>query len=496
MIQVIGLGYADEKSLPLEILQILKSGKPLWLRTEKHPVVSWLKEKGIQFHTFDHHYEEQSDFASVYDQIVHSLLRLAKKEPSLIYAVPGHPMVAERTVQLLLEYCERAAIEVEVIGGTSFLDGLFSRLKFDPIEGFALLDGTNLRNSQLNPSVHQVIGQVYSRMVASDVKLTLLEIYPAETPITIATAIGIPQLEEITTVPLYQLDHEERFTDFTSLYVPPVKDPLVVPRRFETLVYIFEYLRGPNGCPWDRKQTHESLRPFLIEEVYEFFEAVANRDQAAMEDELGDVLLQVLLHAQIAKESDAFDIYDVIENLAKKMIRRHPHVFGHQQLLTSSQVVQNWEEIKKKEKNRKESSSVLEGIPLGLPALTYAYQLQKKSAKVGFDWDRKEVLAAKITEELLELFQAKTKKEMNEEMGDLLFVVANLARAFEIDPEIALLDACIKFQKRFKYIEQKAEEIGKTLQEVGVDQMNQWWDEAKKHFAQEKEMESSSRIPK
>lgn len=496
MIQVIGLGYADEKSLPLKILHILESGKPLWLRTEKHPVVSWLKEKGIQFHTFDRHYEKQSDFASVYDQIVHSLLRLAKKEPSLIYAVPGHPMVAERTVQLLLEYGEQEDIAVEIMGGTSFLDGLFSRLKFDPIEGFALLDGTDLSSSQLNPSVHQVIGQVYSRLVASDVKLTLLEIYPAETPITIATAIGIPQLEEITTVPLYQLDHKEWFSDFTSLYVPPIKDPLVMPRRFETLVYIFEYLRGPNGCPWDQKQTHKSLRPFLIEETYEFLEAVTNHDQVAMEDELGDVLLQVLLHAQIAKESDGFDIYDVIENLAKKMIRRHPHVFGDQQVDTTSQVLQNWEEIKKKEKSRKEQSSVLEGIPQGLPALTFAYQLQKKSAKVGFDWERKEELAAKITEELLELFQAKTKMEMEEEMGDLLFVVANLARAFEIDPETALLDACLKFQKRFMYIEKKAEEIGKTLQELSIDQMNRWWNEAKKHFVQEQEMESSSRIPK
>lgn len=480
MIRVVGLGYADEAALPVEIVNILESEKPLWLRTEKHPVVSWLKEKGIQFQAFDDHYEDQTDFASVYDQIVASLFKLAKEESTLIYAVPGHPMVAERTVQLLLEQCDQEGVMVEIVGGTSFLDGIFSRLKFDPIEGFSLLDGTNLSKHQLNPSVHQLIGQVYSRLVASDVKLTLMEVYPVDTPITIATSIGNPHLEKITTLPLYQLDHEEMFTDFTSLYVPPINDPLVLPRRFETLVYLFEYLRGPEGCPWDRKQTHKSLRQYLIEETYEFLEAVAVDDEEAMEDELGDVLLQVMLHAQIAKESESFDIYDVVENLVKKMIRRHPHVFGDQKVDTASKVIQNWEEIKSKEKNQQKRSSILEGIPQGLPALTLAYKLQKKSAKVGFDWERKEELGAKITEELLELFQAKTKEEVDEEMGDLLFVVANLARVFGVEPETALMDACHKFRRRFGYIEKKAKEKEKNLQEITVDQMNRWWNEAKK----------------
>ncbi len=480
MIRVVGLGYADEALLPVEILQILKSGQPLWLRTEKHPVVSWMREKGIQFQTFDDHYEEQTDFASVYDQIVASLFQLAKKESTLIYAVPGHPMVAERTVKLLLEQSEQEGVKVEIVGGTSFLDGLFSRLRFDPIEGFSLLDGTNLNRQQLNPHVHQIIGQVYSRLVASDVKLTLMEVYPVDTPITIATSIGIPHLEKITTLPLHQLDHEEIFTDFTSLYIPPHRDPLDLPRRFETLVYLFERLRSPEGCPWDRKQTHKSLRPYLIEETYEFVDAVTDDDVEAMEDELGDVLLQVMLHAQIAKESESFDIYDVIENLANKMIRRHPHVFGDQQVDTAQKVVQNWEAIKSREKSQQKRTSLLEGIPQGLPALTLAYKLQKKSATVGFDWERKEDLGAKMMEELLELFQAETKTEVTEEMGDLLFVVANLARVFEVEPESALRDACRKFRRRFEYIEKKAKEIGKNVQSVTVDQMNQWWNEAKK----------------
>jgi len=480
-IQVVGLGYADEKKLPVEIVQLLKKATIIYLRTEKHPVVSWLREKGIQFHAFDHHYEEQDNFAAVYEQIVRELFQRAKKATSLVYAVPGHPMVAEQTVQLLLKRGEQEGVTVEVVGGTSFLDGLFTRLQFDPIEGFALLDGTDLRLDQLNPYLHQIIGQVYSRFVAADVKLTLLEVYPAEMPITVATSLGMPELEKIITLPLHELDHGDHFTDFTTLYLPPIKDQLDLPRRFETLDYVFAYLRGPNGCPWDRKQTHQSLRSYLIEETYEFLDAVAANDKQAMEEELGDILLQVMLHAQIARESEDFDIYDVIENLVKKMIRRHPHVFGDHQVETADQVVQNWESIKRAEKGQTESRSWLAGIPQGLPALSLAYQLQKKSAKLGFDWERKEEIAAKITEELLELFQARSKTEIHEEVGDLLFIVANLARAFNVDPEVALFDACQKFRRRFQYMEKRAAETGQTLQEVTVEQMNQWWTEAKQN---------------
>ena len=481
-IQVVGLGYADEKKLPVEILGILENAKTICLRTEKHPVVSWMKEKGIQFHAFDHYYEEQPDFTAVYERIVHSLFDRVKDESVLVYAVPGHPMVAERTVQLLLERCEQEDVAVDIVGGTSFLDGLFAKLQFDPIEGFALLDGTDLQQNQLNPYVHQIIGQVYSRFVASDVKLTLMEVYPADTSVTIATSVGIPKLEKITTLPLYELDHHDLFTDFTSLYIPPIQDQLALPRRFETLDYVFAYLRGPEGCPWDRKQTHQSLRPYLIEETYEFLDAVAADDKEAMEEELGDVLLQVMLHAQIARESEDFDIYDVIERLVKKMIRRHPHVFGDQKAETAEKVVQNWEAIKKEEKNQAESDSVLAGIPKGMPSLTLAYQLQKKAAKWGFDWERKEELGAKVTEELLELFQAESAEEIQEEMGDILFVVANLARTFGVEPEMALRDACQKFRRRFQYIEKKAKERDQHLSEVTVEQMNRWWKEAKQTF--------------
>lgn len=480
-IRVIGLGFGDETTLPYGIVQMLQAKIPIWLRTEKHPVVSWMREKGIHFQTFDHIYETQSEFSSVYEQIVNSLFSIVKEQSEVIYAVPGHPMVAEKTVQLLLEQSEELGIEVEIVGGTSFLDGVFTHLQLDPIEGFVLLDGSDLDVRQLNPFVHMLIGQVYSRMVASDVKLTLLEVYPPDTWVQIVSGSGIPQLEKMDRVPLVELDHQKLFTDFTSVYIPPIKDPLTTKRRFEALVYLFEYLRSPQGCPWDRKQTHQSLRPYLIEETYEFLEAVANGDEEAMEDELGDVLLQVMLHAQIAKESESFDIYDVIENLVQKMIRRHPHVFGANQATTAEAVTKTWAQIKKEEEdqNGKRKDSLLSRIPQGMPALPMAFQIQKIAAKEGFDWERKEEVAAKLTEELLELFQAKTQEEQTAEVGDLLFTAVNLARFFAVEPETALLDTCYKFKQRFRYLEQKAAALGVEIKEISTDQLDRWWNEAK-----------------
>lgn len=478
-IRIVGLGFGDVHTLPYGVIEVLQSNQPIWLRTAKHPVVSWMQEKGIHFQTFDEVYQTSTDFEAVYEQIVEKLLSVAKWSTEVIYAVPGHPMVAERTVQMLLNQREQTGTTIEIVGGASFLDGLFSRLEIDPIEGFALLDGSDLMSQQINPHVHLLIGQVYSRMVASDVKLTLLEVYPPETPVTIATGIGIPQLEQVTEVLLHQLDHRELFTDFTSIYLSPVSDLLKTPRRFESLVYLFEHLRGPAGCPWDRKQTHKSLRPYLVEETYEFLEAVAKNDEEAMADELGDVLLQVILHAQIAKESEAFDIYEVIENLVEKMIRRHPHVFGEQQMDTAEEVKITWDEIKQQEKREDQPTSRMSRIPQGLPALPTAYRMQKIAAKVGFDWDDKKSVAAKMTEEMLELFQAQTAEEKSEELGDLLFTVVNLARFFDTEPETALLQACYKFKQRFQFLEQKANESGESMESCAMTRLDQWWNEAK-----------------
>lgn len=219
-ITIVGLGYGDEQAISLGTLQTLESSIKVYLRTEKHPVVSWLKERGVSFSSFDSVYESNEDFESVYESIATHLIEEARAK-EIIYAVPGHPMVAERAVQLLLHQGREQCIEIDVRGGGSFLDIAFARLHIDPIEGFLFLDGNDFDETMLNPGLHLLIGQVYNRMVASDVKLTLMEKYPDEHPVKIVRALGIEGQETILELPLYELDREEHFDDLTSVYVEP-----------------------------------------------------------------------------------------------------------------------------------------------------------------------------------------------------------------------------------------------------------------------------------
>lgn len=477
---VIGLGFGDEKSLNLGTWELLKESSELWLRTEQHPVVEWIRRQGISFQTFDSVYRKHTNFEQVYEEIVHQLIKQVEEKGKVVYAIPGHPMVAERTVQLLQQQVEQLGILLDIRGGGSFLDVSFARLGMDPIEGFQLLDGNDLQGFNCNPRVHLLIGQVYDRLIASDVKLTLMEVYPEDHKVQIATALGIEGMEEITEVPLFELDHHDGYSDLTSVYVPPLQAGRGYYRRFDYLTQVIETLRSPEGCPWDREQTHESLRKYLIEESYEVIEAINEQDDEALADELGDVLLQVLLHAQIGKEEGSFEIADVIEHLTDKMIRRHPHVFGNTHVDNAEQVLVNWAEIKKQERGEeRKEESILSGIPKSYPNLLRAYEIQKKVAKVGFDWESVDEVVQKVLEELNELQLATHDKHREEEMGDLLFAVVNLARFVKVDPEQALLITNNKFQRRFSHIEQQALKQGIELSEVPMNQLDAWWNEAK-----------------
>jgi tetrapyrrole methylase family protein / MazG family protein len=480
-IVVVGLGAGDEESLSLGVLRLLKGENPVFLRTRQIPVAGWLSQQGISFATFDDVYESNHDFDTVYDQIAGRLLQAAKKNSTVIYAVPGHPMVAERTVRLLLDQGEGQGVEIDIRGGSvSFLETFFARLQVDPIEGFQLLNGTDFDSGKVNPENHLLIAQVYSRFVASEVKLTLMEIYPDDHPVKIVTACGIDGLEKITEVPLYELDRKELFSDLTSVYLPPlVKEEDLYP-RFEYLKAVIRHLRSPEGCPWDRKQTHDSLRPYLLEEAYEFLEAVEEKDSDAMAEELGDVLLQVMLHSQIASEEGTFDIHDVIRHLNAKMIRRHPHVFGNLKAETAEDVKQTWDQLKQKEKKQEESSSLLEGVPKHFPALLKAYELQKKAAKAGFDWNDAEEVLKKVQEELKEMSEAETQEEKEEELGDVLFALVNFARFLKVQPELALHGSCYKFERRFRYIESQVRMSQKSWEDFSLEELDAWWDEAKR----------------
>jgi tetrapyrrole methylase family protein / MazG family protein len=477
---IIGLGAGDLDQLPFGVYKSLKQEKNLFLRTKEHPVVVELENEGLQFQSFDSVYEKHDQFSDVYEEITETLLAEAEKAP-VTYAVPGHPLIAERTVQLLLDRGPKRNTEIEIGGGQSFLDAMFQALAIDPIEGFQLLDGTEMSKDSLVLNSHTIIGQVYDSFVASEVKLTLMEKLPDEYEVYIVTAAGSKD-EVIKKVPLYELDREMELSNLTSIYVPPVKDEEILYKDFTKLRGIISVLRGPNGCPWDKKQTHQSLKKYLIEEAYELIEAIDNDDIDHMVEELGDVLLQVMLHAQIGEDEGYFTIDDVIEGITAKMIRRHPHVFGDKKAENEEEVMKNWQEIKEQEKGGP-VKSLLEGAGKGLPNLLKAYELQKEAAKVGFDWKTAAPILDKVKEEIDELSAEITEKGQQEdiqlEYGDLLFALVNFARHYEINPEEALFKANQKFMRRFAFIEQKAAENGKTVDSYSLDELDAFWDEAK-----------------
>ena len=251
---------------------------------------------------------------------------------------------------------------------------------------------------------------------------------------------------------------------------------------FSKLIEIVDTLMGKSGCPWDKVQTRESLKPYLVEEAYEVLEALDANDPEKIKDELGDLLYQILFHSKISSMKGEFEFRDVINNLSEKMVRRHPHVFKEGELNTPDQVVKQWEEIKKNEKNQANQKSILDNIPINLPSLLRAQKLQKKAAKEGFDWDRISDVFDKLDEEIAEFKEAVLKKksaDIQNEIGDIIFVITNIAKCYKIDAEEALRSTNNKFIKRFQYIEQKIEAKGKTLKDSPLEEMERYWQEAK-----------------
>ncbi|MFD1957223.1 nucleoside triphosphate pyrophosphohydrolase [Paenibacillus thailandensis] len=487
-ITVVGLGSGDPDQLTLGVWRRLQSASRVYVRTEKHPMMAMLREHGIAYASFDYIYEQKDSFPDVYEAIADQLIAEAKGAGDpVLYAVPGHPMVAERTVQLLLQRCREEGVPLAVLGGESFLDQAFLRLGLDPIEGFVLLDAAELSPSLLRPQLHTIIGQVYDGFTASDVKLALMEIYPDDYEVVVGHALGVAGEESILRVPLYELDRTPGFGNLSLVWVPRSEDPSLLNRSFDRLHEIVAILRSPEGCPWDREQTHQSIRVNFIEELYEALEALDNDDPDGMREEFGDVLLQIMLHSQMEEEVGAFSVYDVVQTLNEKLLFRHPHVFGDLGAENANEALANWEQMKAEEKRRKgidpSKQSVLDGIPPALPALLKAYKLQKKASKVGFDWGELEPVLDKIAEELAELREAVASKDAEEqagELGDLLFAVVNAARFIGADPEEALSRTNAKFKRRFSYIEEQLRISGKQFDQTDLTEMDRWWEEAKR----------------
>lgn len=506
-ITIVGLGPGSGGELTLEALEALESAENLYLRTMIHPTVEFLREKGINFESFDDIYETRETFEEIYSGIVEKLMAEAIKGKRITYAVPGNPLIGEDSVHMLVDAAKKRGIPVRIIGGVSFLSPLLPILGLDPLNGLTLVDGAQLDLKKLNPSISTVIAQLYNDKIAADVKLTLMEVYPDEHRVLLIRAAGIKGEERAEWLPLYEIDRVKWIDHLTSLYVPPLssqrrwdKDRTACKWPLDPLVEIMEILRSENGCPWDKEQTARSLRPYVIEEAYEVVEAIDGGSPAKLREELGDLLLQVVFHAQIGREEGTFDMNSIIETIVEKMLRRHPHVFGDMKIETAQGVLMNWEKIKKAERGTDETESILDGIPRNLPALALAYKVQKKAARVGFDWEDIEGPIKKAIEEIGELKEAierfsqvgsshgkeeddelsNSSAEMEEEFGDLLFAMVNMGRFLKIEPELALRRAVNKFCRRFREIEKEAKRRGTKLEDLSLSEMDEIWEKSKK----------------
>ncbi len=467
MITITGLGPGSLERVPSPVRELLLDpARAVIVRTIRHPAASELA--GLREVVFcDDLYESAESFDDVYTAIADRVLAAAVDGP-VIYAVPGSPLVGEFAVAKIRE----SAPDAEVIPSESFVDAVLAEVGYDPLDrGLQILNGHELPDPLVldKPSI---VGHLDSPEVLADVLDAVGRVLPEDTVVTVLTGLGAPDAR-IVDGPVEEIDHGLAGVR-TSLFVDAEPGGLI------GAVRVMRRLR--EECPWDREQTHASLVKNLVEEAYELIEAIGRLPDddidwvaySAVEDELGDVLLQVLFHEAIARQSGAFDIDGVAEVLRQKLVRRHPHVFSDVEVADASEVKDNWDRIKEEERGGAPAST-LDGVPDGLPALQRASKIQNRAAKVGFDWDTATDVVPKIHEEMGELEEAMDGEgDVPSEIGDVLFSVINLSRHLGVDPELALRQATSRFEQRFRRMEEDG-----PLEGLDLEALDRRWEAAK-----------------
>jgi len=493
-IVVVGLGPGGLDHVTDETRRAIESHAHRYLRTSVHPSSSLVADAV----TFDDVYERADTFDDVYTHITDQLVAAAAEYGEILYAVPGSPLVLERTVRNLRD--SAAEIELTVLPAMSFLDVAWARLGIDPVEaGVRLVDGHDFAVAAAGERGPLLVAHTHANWVLSDIKLAV-DGASGDESVTILQALGTPD-ERLVTTTWAELDRTVDADHLTSIWIPQLAAP--VGAEYVRFHQLTRTLR--EQCPWDIDQTHDSLVPYLLEEAYEVVDAVnaLDPDRPASDDdlieELGDLLYQIEFHATIAEQEGRFTIADVASGIHDKLVRRHPHVFGtdasqagvtgdtaevdlrHDPTadLDTEQVLSNWDDIKRAEKSR---TSIFQGIPRSMPSLAYAAKVGRKASKVGFDWPDVRGAFPKIVEETGELAEAMQTGDGDHtatELGDLLFAIVNVARHLDIDPELALRAATDKFRGRFEVVEQLATERTIDLRDADVATLDELWDEAK-----------------
>jgi tetrapyrrole methylase family protein/MazG family protein len=541
---VAGLGPGAWEQVTLEVKTLLDAASTIYLRTSTHPTANHLPAH-LDVRTFDYLYEREEQFERIYRQIAEELISLASSGTSdpIIYCVPGHPAIGEASVRHLRSLASDAGITLTLVAGLSFIEPVCTALGTDPLErGLQIVDGTDLagygthttnnRKSKirvpsgrpkseeaflfspyslpvepdsfpavagLSPMYPVLLCQVYSDRVASACKLILMERYPDEHPVTVVLNAGVPGQERVIHTALAELDRNHGINHLACVYLPPL-EPLALPREFDSLVYVMGRLRGPGGCPWDREQTHDSIKHHLLEEAYETVDAMDAGDPDLLAEELGDLLLQVVFHSQLAVSAEEFTLADVVGHIVSKLVRRHPHVFGDVEVTGAEHVIRNWEVIKAGEREAKakagrkfeaaqateqglEGTGLLLSVPRAMPALERAQQLQVRAARVGFDWSDVTDVFEKVREEVSELQAEESIDRRTDELGDLIFALVNLGRWMGVNPEEALRRANDKFLRRFTDMEAAIVERGGKLRGMSIEEMDRVWEEVKRDKA-------------
>jgi tetrapyrrole methylase family protein/MazG family protein len=478
---VIGLGPAGP-DLANDLTRTALAATPhRFLRTVRHPAASLMPGAP----SFDEVYESADSFDDVYAEIVERLVAAATAHGHIVYAVPGSPLVLERSVRLLRT---DPRVATEILPAMSFLDVAYNRLRIDPVEeGVRLIDGHVFATAAAGDTGPLLIAHTHANWVLSDIKLAVDGEPPARA--VLLHHLGLPD-EQVLEVDWADIDRTIEADHLTSLYIPELAEPVgAALMRFHQLARTLR-----EQCPWDREQTHQSLVKYLVEETFETVDAInaLRADDPVTDDdlleELGDLLYQIEFHATIAEQEGRFTMADVAQGVHDKLVRRHPHVFGDVEADDTDTVLANWDAIKRAEKGR---TSVFDGVAVSLPALAYAAKIQSKAAGVGFDWPDVDGAIPKINEELEEVQDARrngTPEDVREELGDLLFSVVNVARHLKVDPETALRAAAQKFRERFATVEQLAAGRGIDLHAKSADPdaraahlalLDSLWDEAK-----------------
>ena len=466
-IDIVTLGPGSREYLTLGAMETLRKATYVVLRTGRHGAAKWLEDSGIPFETLDNIHENAEDFDEL-NTACAEYVREQARGGSVAYGV-ADPL-QDGSVQALIQ----AGAKLHTLPGVPLQAPFLSAAEVSGAVTTVTASDLRLTDGQSTLCVTEID----SPLLAGDIKMKLLPYYGARCEVLFFPPSESAQ-RAYQTIRLEDLDRQKAYNHTAACVIKP--QPLTLKERFDMadLLQLMRVLRGENGCPWDRKQTHQSLRPYLIEEAYEAALAIDEGDDLHLTEELGDVLLQVALHAVIGEEYGTMDISDITTAISRKMIARHRHVFGEDTCLTPESVVDNWSRIKQEERGQQSVGEAMLDIKPGMPPLLRAEKIQRKARDVGFDWEKPEEALDKVMEEVREVREELNGSHLMEEVGDLLFSCVNVARLCGVNAEEALTFSTQKFLNRFLWMEKQAKIDGKALKVLTISELSVYWERSK-----------------